>query len=99
MKKRADGRYQKAITIDGKKQFFYGKTQAEVNKKMLAYEKKKEQGRTFEEVAEEWYDKHSITLSPTTIPGYRITSYNVCYTKLLRIGIIPCELFCHRNSK
>jgi len=63
MKKRPDGRYQKAITIDGKKQFFYGKTQAEVNKKILAYEKKKEQGRTFEEVAEEWKSPYYQSLA------------------------------------
>jgi len=70
MKKRADGRYQKAITIDGKKQFFYGKTVAEVNKKILAYEKKVEQGRTFEEVADEWWNSHENTLEENSLHGY-----------------------------
>ncbi len=70
MKKRADGRYQKAITINGRKQFFYGKSPADVNKKILAYEEKQEQGRLFKEVAEEWYDNIVNEISPTTERGY-----------------------------
>ncbi len=70
MKKRADGRYQKAITINGRKQFFYGKSPAEVNKKILAFQEKKATGRLFSEVAEEWYDKIVKEISPNTIAGY-----------------------------
>lgn len=70
MKKRKDGRYQKAITINGKKTFFYGKTVAEVNKKILKYQEKEEQGRLFKQVAEEWYDKIVNEISPNTTVGY-----------------------------
>lgn len=35
-KKRADGRYEKTVTIDGKVVHFYGKTLKEVNAKIMA---------------------------------------------------------------
>ncbi len=71
MKKRADGRYAKSIVIKGKKQFFYGKTQAEVNKKILDYKTKEENGKTFREVAELWWDEHSPTLAYSSIRYYQ----------------------------
>ncbi len=71
MKKRPDGRYQKIITINGKKKAFYGKTIAEVNKKILAYEEEQSKGKLFSAVAEEWYDNIVPTLSPTTLRGYK----------------------------
>lgn len=57
MKKRADGRYQKAVTLpNGKRKLFYGRTQAEVNRKILAYQYGAEQGPTFSTVAEQWQE-------------------------------------------
>lgn len=37
MKKRSDGRYAKSVTINGKRVFFYGKTKAEVERKIYEY--------------------------------------------------------------
>ena len=37
MKKRADGRYAKSITVNGKRVFFYGKTKAEVERRIYEY--------------------------------------------------------------
>ena len=71
MKKRPDGRYQKVITINGKKKAFYGKTIAEVNQKILSYKEEQRKGRLFSTVAEEWYDDIIPTLSPTTLRGYK----------------------------
>ena len=63
MVKRKDGRWQETITItkDGEtiKKYFYGKTKAEVAKKMAAYQQKQEAGRTFATVADEWDTYHS----------------------------------------
>ena len=53
MKKRADGRYLKQVRIDGKTKSFYGKTIAEVNRKIIEYEKTQENGRAFSVVADE----------------------------------------------
>lgn len=38
MKKRSDGRYTKSVTINGKRVFFYGKTKAEVERKIYEYD-------------------------------------------------------------
>lgn len=37
----------------GKRVYFYGKTQREVNQKMLNYKRKEERGRLFREVSDE----------------------------------------------
>ena len=69
MKKRKDGRYCKQIRIDGKVESFYGKTIAEVNRKILDYNEKskkiKEIGEDFEKVALEW-EKFHLTQIPYT---------------------------------
>ena len=54
LKKRADGRYLKQIRIKGKVKSFYGKTQAEINKKILEYKEEKSTGKYFRDVAEKW---------------------------------------------
>ncbi len=71
MKKRADGRYQKKMTINGKTVTFYGTSIKEINQKVLAYEEKKEHGRTYREVSEEWWLQHSITLAMNSLSGLR----------------------------
>lgn len=75
MKKRTDGRYQKAIVINGKKQFFYGKSPAEVNKKILAYrseeQEKKNNQKLFSNIVEEWYNIHSEEVAENTALFYR----------------------------
>ena len=58
MKKRADGLYQKKITINGKPKVFYGKTVSEINKKILEYQGDIEHGRTFAAIANEWSSVH-----------------------------------------
>ena len=40
MKRRSDGRYTKSITVNGKRVFFYGKTKAEVERKIYDYNHK-----------------------------------------------------------
>ncbi len=57
MNKRADGRIQKKVKdkSTGKYLYFYGKTEGEVNRKILAYSQKREIGRSFSEVAAEWW--------------------------------------------
>lgn len=71
MYQRPDGLFEKIITIDGKRVAFRGKTESEVSRKMLEYQGKKEAGRTFGEIEEEWEDEHFPTLSPNTLRGYR----------------------------
>lgn len=67
MKKRSDGRYQKAVTLpNGKRKLFYGRTQAEVTRKIIAFQFGQAQGPTFEQVAERWAEKHAEAVTYKT---------------------------------
>lgn len=66
MKKRADGRYCKQIRINGKIKSFYGKSEREINRKILAYQDTKEKGEIFKTVAEEWLDEYLLNTPYTT---------------------------------
>lgn len=57
MKKRTDGRYLKQITDKrtGRLISFYGRTQKEVNQKILDYTQEKENGAPFSKIADEWW--------------------------------------------
>lgn len=73
LKPRADGRYQKAITDPktGKRIFFYGTSEREINKKILEYTKKVESGRKFSEIADEWWTEAYDNLASQTLRGYK----------------------------
>lgn len=73
LKKRADGRYVKVITDkkSGKKLSFYGYSEREVNRKILDYTGKAESGRTFAEVADEWWGEALEDITAGTAKGYR----------------------------
>lgn len=64
MKRRADGRYVKVKTIDGKRVSFYSseptekKALRDIEAQMLAYTDKIDYGKTFHEVADEWESEH-----------------------------------------
>ena len=73
MKKRKDGRYCKTIVDErtGKRIFFYGSTEREVLRKIMEYETKAERGRTFKEVADEWWEEAYERIAPNTVKGYK----------------------------
>lgn len=73
MKKRSDGRYRKTIKDPrtGKTVYFYGDTEREVFKKILEYTTRAEKGRTFAEVADEWWGEAYENLSPNSVKGYK----------------------------
>lgn len=66
MKKRKDGRYQKSISINGKRVVFYGKTTSEINEKMLDYKLKMKDGIVFDDLVEEWENYYITTIPETT---------------------------------
>ena len=75
MTKREDGRWQESLlfTRNGRpvRKYFYGRTKAEVLRKVAAYKESKENGRTFGEVAEEWWESTEPLLAVNTLRGYR----------------------------
>lgn len=74
-KKNSKGLYTMTVTVeeDGKKvrKYFRGKTAAEAKQKMMAYQKKIDDGRTFKEVADAWEDHHWKDIKPGTQVSYR----------------------------
>ena len=87
MKKRSDGRYVKVITdpTTHKRISFYGKSAREVNQKLLDFERKQTCGRTFAEVADDWWEQTYDTLAHQTLKGYKpavaraIEEFGDCY--------------------
>lgn len=87
LRKRADGRWESAITIgykpDGKpdRKYFYGKTQKEVKEKVAEWQElQKQRGSgilkkeyTFVEWSNFWYENHKDDITPTTQEHYKYT--------------------------
>lgn len=71
LKKRSDGRYRRRKTINGVVVDFYGRTPAEVDKKIAEYERRVNSPYTFREIAEKWKSDRWDKLSVTTQNGYR----------------------------
>lgn len=73
MKKRKDGRYCKTIVDErtGKRVYFYGLSEREVLRKIMEYQTKAERGRTFKEVADEWWEDTYDKIAPNTVKGYK----------------------------
>ncbi len=71
MTRRKDGRWQEAIAVNGKKYYFYGKTKAEVLRKIQDFKEKEENGKTFVEVANEWWEEHESKIAFYTARSYK----------------------------
>jgi integrase len=76
-KRRKDGRYVKTITDPrtGKRLYFYGDTERELTLKVLEYTKQNENGRSFREIAAEWWEEAQPDLAYQSIKTYR-PAYN-----------------------
>lgn len=71
--KRPDGRLVKTITDPrtGKRKYFYGFTEREINKKIMEYTSAAEVGRSFSEVADEWWEEAEPSLAYQTVKVYK----------------------------
>ena len=71
--KRLDGRLVRSITDPrtGKRKYFYGKTEREINAQIMEYTTRIEEGRPFKEVAEEWWKEAEPDLANQTIKVYK----------------------------
>ena len=99
---RPDGLHETIRTIDGKRVAFRGKTDAEVDRKILEYSKKAEEKKQpfFKEVSEAWEDEHFPTLAYNTARNYK--SQNKLVTEHFgdyRVGeITPADIQAYLNS-
>lgn len=71
MTRRKDGLWQETITINGKRTYFYGKTKAEVLNKIREFKLKEEKGKSFDEVADEWWEEHEKNIAFYTARSYK----------------------------
>ena len=73
--KRADGRWQEQLTVtehgQRKQKYFYGKTKAEVLRKIAAYKEETKDGPLFSAVADDYWEAALETLADNTQSGYR----------------------------
>ena len=71
MTKRKDGLWQQSmtVTINGRKvvKTFYGRTKQAVLEKISQFKGQMQNGMPFADVAEQWWEYHMPTLSPTTV--------------------------------
>lgn len=66
MYRRPDGLYEKVITVGGKRVYFRGKTEKEVERKMLEYNERRETGEPFRAIVKA-VSKLSMYASTTAI--------------------------------
>ncbi len=70
MYQRPDGLYEKILTINHKRIAFRGKTEAEVNRKILNYHEAEEKGPLLSDVAWEWREEHFKNITYGTRQSY-----------------------------
>lgn len=77
MKKRADGRWLKVVTVNGKREYFYSsepterKAERDIARQMLEHKEKGRKGLLFNDVATEWEDKHYKHIEYSTSARYK----------------------------
>lgn len=67
---RPDGLHETSRTINGKRVVFRGRTDREVDQKILAYQEERQRGRAFPTVADEWYKEHEQAIRYSTYRVY-----------------------------
>lgn len=71
---RPDGLKEAIRTINGKRVAFRGKTDREVDRKILEYKEKAATGRTFPEVADEWEREHEAEITESSRRVYSVAA-------------------------
>lgn len=73
MKKRADGRFVRSLKDErtGKRIYFYGYSERELNQKILDYAASSQKGRRFSEIAAEWWELSEGALARQTVKSYK----------------------------
>lgn len=69
--KRPNGLYEAIRVINGKRIAFRGRTQREVEQKMIAYKDGESKGPLFEKATEDWWGEFMETAAPNSLKGYK----------------------------
>lgn len=72
MIKRKDGRWQEQVKLEGmdKPKYFYGRTQAEVRRKMAEWKGEKKAGMLLADAVDKWQAWHETQVSPSSVRAY-----------------------------
>lgn len=70
MIRRKDGLYQVYLSVNGKRQYFYGHSPAEVNRKINEFNEKQADAQLFRNVAEAWEKRHYEEIAYNTEVSY-----------------------------
>lgn len=97
---RPDGLHEAIRTIGGKRVAFRGKTDADVERKMIEYSEKQNKGKLFADVIAEWHEMHSKGVSFSTIRAYSapIKSITVHCEGLYAKNITAKDIKAHLNE-
>lgn len=68
---RPDGLMEKSVTIDGKRHVFRARSEAEIMKKVAAFQQREDYGPTFKETADAWWEQHEPRIRYGTVHGYK----------------------------
>ena len=77
MKQRPDGRWEKVVTINGKRKHLYSSAETEkqanrdFNRQLLNYKEKETKGEMFSDIADEWFAIKEKTIEYNTYRRYR----------------------------
>ena len=58
------------ITVNGKRHYFYARSERELRQKILAFQQTESEGPLFADVAAEWWETKQKTLSPNSLRNY-----------------------------
>ena len=89
------GMYETSRTINGKRVKFRGKTVAEVDRKILAYNEERQRGRSVPVIANEWFEIHSKKVSHSTQRNYLLAMERISAYFTMRAGEVRA-LDCQR---
>ena len=75
MTRRKDGRWQEAIVLNGKRKYFYGKSKAEVLRKIASAKEQKERGMLMQQVCTQWQESRALRYN--TYQTYKLMLKNI----------------------
>lgn len=96
MYRRKDGLWADSVAVAGSKRpkYFYGRTQAEVKKKIAAFQQELSKGLTIFSALEEWVESREKIVSYKTLEGYRapIKRINAAFGSLQLAELSPSQI-------
>lgn len=97
MHKRQDGLYREKLRINGKDKYFYGKTKAEVMRKVMEYKEEQKNGIKFAELAKLWWEDTQEKIAANTTKSYKPAMERAVerFGDRYLISILPTEISLH----